>query len=127
MQKFNFLKEILKPHIQYKDFQDFVIENILPILERREYDKEIFNNVLNNIQKKYNGNLVSFEKVQAEILLSDFCENIEFTSILDGEDMGEIQNVDFGIEFKELINNREFKILYEDRFEENFSVVNIQF
>ena len=127
MQKFNFLKEILKPHIQYKDFQDFVIENILPILERREYDKEIFNNVLNNIQKKYNGNLISFEKVQAEILLSDFCENIEFTSILDGEDMGEIQNVDFGIEFKELINNREFKILYEDHFEENFSVVNIQF
>ena len=122
-----------KNNVPFQDFKDFVIGEILPSINTIDGANEVTCYVLDNIQKKYSGKLVSFDVIQEEILAGNFIETCERTiqndrsnPNFDGDDTSDYEDIDFGIELRDYIKSGQFKKAYEDWFEA-FSFVNIQF
>lgn len=130
--QFNLIKEVLKNNVPFQDFKDFVIGEMLPIIDAKEGSEEVVSYVIDNIQKKYSGKLVSFDIIQEEMLAGDYIETCEsvikndrLNPNFDGDDTSDYEEVDFGEELKACIISGDFKTSYQDCFED-FSFVNIQ-
>ena len=123
----NIIKQIFKPYINYADFAEFIVGEILPTLKKEndceEHYEEVVTDVLNSLQKKFSNQLVSLCNIKENILNANFVEKIDITDI-EG-DVIDTKELDFGSELKEYIQTQDFEYSLEDYFED-FSIVNIQ-